>query len=698
MTKDMNHSEPILYVIYYIVDGRKHRCGDSYISGTITIKEVIDQLVEHHKLQDYLKEPQWGKPTLHTAPDEPPLDPSKPLCQVGIQEGSDLYLIITPTYLPITIHWSVGQSSGRKQLNLPTDLNIKELTRKVIDELGLREWVDGPRKARSSLCLRAEGPALPEHQNLLDLKLHANDQLWLKIEPTRLPVKLRWQEPDGDKTVSYYLDLSKTISGNLVDLERSYPFISKVKNGPEKCVISLRKSPQDRDLPGDKRPGEVDIVEESELWIVFKPTMAFVTLHYPTSDEGNSSFNTKQVTLPLDKPIRDVIHQVKREIGWRGPRIIQLAPSRYGPPWPDESHLADHHIHTGSDVWVYIPASVRLSWLVFATVVVVVIGIGLFYLLNIRNGGNDTSKSTAIVTPIVFPSPTFAPIATPTRTLDEQKRFDYALGREAYQQQNWLEAAAAFERVYALDPAYLDTSEILAATYYNWAFNILTAPDKAQESLELVRKTFIYSPTHQLARDLEHKLTLYIDGVAKAEARDWEGAISAFRQLYDMSSDFLDVSQQLYDALISFSGQLQEANDLNRALEFCQLASTLPIDDVSAARTCVETLRPTPTPTPTPRPRPSPEPPKLRVSLRDRNPNDPTCISIRVRFIDSTGWYLKADGLNLEATFRGGDARMCGLRPLQEFTFTIYNAQGRVVPGGRGIPARGGDIFYADWR
>jgi len=54
VTKDMNHSEPILYVIYYIVDGREHRCGDSYISGTITIKEVIDQLVEHHKLQDYL--------------------------------------------------------------------------------------------------------------------------------------------------------------------------------------------------------------------------------------------------------------------------------------------------------------------------------------------------------------------------------------------------------------------------------------------------------------------------------------------------------------------------------------------------------------------------------------------------------------------------------------------------------------------
>jgi len=698
VAKDMNHPQHILYSIYYIVDGREHQCGDSYIPGTITIKELIDQLVEHHKLRDYLKEPQWGKPTLHTAPDKPPLDPSIPLCQVGIKEGSPLYLIITPTYLPVTVHWSVGQSSGRKQLNLPTDLNIEELTRKVIDELGLREWVDGPRKARSSLCLRAEGPALPEHQNLLDLKLHANDQLWLKIEPTRLPVKLRWQEPDGDKTVSYHLDLSKTISENLTDLERSYPSISKVKNGPEKYVISLRKSPQDRDLPGDKRPGEVDIVEESELWIVFKPTMALVTLHYPTSGEGNSSFNTKQVTLPLDKPIRDVIHQVKREIGWRGPRIIQLAPSRYAPPWPDESHLADHHIHTGSDVWVYIPASVRLSWLVFATVAVavVVIGIGLFYLLNIRNGGNDTSKSTAIVTPTVFPSPTFAPIATPTRTLDEQKRFDYALGREAYQQQNWLEAAAAFERVYALDPAYLDTSEILAATYYNWAFNILTAPDKAQESLELVRKTFIYSPTHQLARDLEHKLTLYIDGVAKAEARDWEGAISAFRQLYDMSSDFLDVSQQLYDALISFSSQLQEANDLNRALEFCQLASTLPIDDVSAARTCVETLRPTPTPTP--RPRPSPEPPKLRVYLRDRNPDDPTCISIRVRFIDSTGWYLKADGLNLEAILRGGDARMCGLQPLQQFTFTIYNAQGRVVPGGRGIPARGGDIFYADWK
>jgi hypothetical protein len=88
----------------------------------------------------------------------------------------------------------------------------------------------------------------------------------------------------------------------------------------------------------------------------------------------------------------------------------------------------------------------------------------------------------------------------------------------------------------------------------------------------------------------------------------------------------------------------------------------------------------------------------LRISLKNSD-DTPRCISMQISGIRTNGWTLKADGLKLSANFDGaGNARLCGLKRQQEFTFSVFDAKGGAVAGGGGIPARGGNIFVAEWR
>lgn len=89
---------------------------------------------------------------------------------------------------------------------------------------------------------------------------------------------------------------------------------------------------------------------------------------------------------------------------------------------------------------------------------------------------------------------------------------------------------------------------------------------------------------------------------------------------------------------------------------------------------------------------------RLRV-VRSGEGGDKTCISTNVRGIATAGWFLRVDGLRLVAGFDSiGIARVCGLTAAQEVTVSVFRADGSRVPGGGGIPARGGDIFEAEWR
>jgi len=65
------------------------------------------------------------------------------------------------------------------------------------------------------------------------------------------------------------------------------------------------------------------------------------------------------------------------------------------------------------------------------------------------------------------------------------------------------------------------------------------------------------------------------------------------------------------------------------------------------------------------------------------------------------GWRFVADNVStIDGRFDdSGNARECNISPRgREFTFTVFDQNGRPVPGGGGIPTRGGSIMTAEWR
>ena len=106
----------------------------------------------------------------------------------------------------------------------------------------------------------------------------------------------------------------------------------------------------------------------------------------------------------------------------------------------------------------------------------------------------------------------------------------------------------------------------------------------------------------------------------------------------------------------------------------------------------------TPLPTLTPIPTLTPKPKKL-VFYQKNSDDQRGCISLQIRGIRVKNWTLGIAGQKLGATFDGGgNARVCGLRPGREFTFTVYNTAGKAVVGGVGIPSRDKAIWIAEWR
>ncbi len=101
-----------------------------------------------------------------------------------------------------------------------------------------------------------------------------------------------------------------------------------------------------------------------------------------------------------------------------------------------------------------------------------------------------------------------------------------------------------------------------------------------------------------------------------------------------------------------------------------------------------------------PPPLPTPTPRREYLWVRKLNENDdPRCISMQIIGINTAGWSFRVDGMNLIGNFdNAGNARLCGLNPDQEVTITVYNQSGQVVPGGRGVPAKGRAIMIGEWR
>ncbi len=155
--------------------------------------------------------------------------------------------------------------------------------------------------------------------------------------------------------------------------------------------------------------------------------------------------------------------------------------------------------------------------------------------------------------------------------------------------------------------------------------------------------------------------------------------------------------------LLSNGDQVEVLQNLGNLLQIRIVTNQLDPDDqkvigaIGYVASWVVTNQNVP-PIPTATPRPTREPPRLRV--RKINENDSaTCFSMQIRGINVSGWTMRVDGFNLIGVFDGGgNARICGLGPYQEVTYTVYDGAGRAVPGGRGIPTRGSAIMLGDWR
>jgi hypothetical protein len=103
-------------------------------------------------------------------------------------------------------------------------------------------------------------------------------------------------------------------------------------------------------------------------------------------------------------------------------------------------------------------------------------------------------------------------------------------------------------------------------------------------------------------------------------------------------------------------------------------------------------------PPPTATPRPTAPAQRLRFVKLNEN-DDPSCISVQIKGVAAANWSFLIDGTRIAGRFdASGNARACGLAPRQEITFTVYNARGAAMPGGRGVPARGSAIMQATWR
>lgn len=701
------HSElRIECTVHWIVDGNESQ--RDLIIPDREISQVIDGLIDRLSLRQEITGPTESVASLHRERSGPPIT-SGTLAEGGVHDGDDIWLILTPRYLPVTVHWVCSVHNGQRELLLPAGRLISEQIPALIDELGLRELVDKPRLALPSLHASLESPAWSLDATLLSLHVRKQAHLWLKLESQRLPYVLHWQEEGNVVHKQLYLAATKAVGQHLIALNEMLPNMKSAIEGPSKSTPSLHSDPKRQALPDDKTLSEVGVEEGDKLWYVLTPTRVRIQVSYP-SHEG---FDTTQQFLPLHQPIGEVARDLAQQFGLSAiaggaPVSISLHPGEQAAAWPSARTLAQQRVNEGDSVWLKVQETpsipTSLLWSLLRSRLFVIGGSALLVVLVILafsffRGSHPSPSGPIAAATSSSPSPlsataslTSVPIATPTLLPKDQIRLNYARGQEAYNSNNWPSAAEAFERIVAIDPNYLDVRNVLASTYYNWAANQLSGSSEVTTSLRLVQRTLEYSPTHALALQLQQNLSLYRDGSGFAEQQDWSKAIESFTQLHTHQPDFLHVAQRLYDVAMKQGAYLESQGDNAGARAIYGQVVNLQGVDTSAAKARYDALKPTPVP-----PTRTPVDTSHLAITRIEQVDDPTCISMRIRGKNATNWTLVADRLGLSATFDGVNARFCGLTAHQEFTITVLNDQGRSVRGGSS-PARGGDLFEGVWK
>jgi hypothetical protein len=346
-------------------------------------------------------------------------------------------------------------------------------------------------------------------------------------------------------------------------------------------------------------------------------------------------------------------------------------------------------------------------------------------------GTNGASTPLPTVTPLgelqtVTPSasPTAAgPTAVAIDTLPEVQE-----ARQHLLAGNYDRAVQLLRRVTASYNESVEVREELARAYQAWGHSLIDASggDIAQVILGLEKFTngLAAIPTDSdLQADLQHdhdNARTYVDAAVAqdvlngnsadmdlaARRSEAERIRGMFEDLYDHSPTFPGLTQRYALALLAAGVSYSEGGESTaekvslrqQEQTYCEQALTIN-SELSEAASCakdaadsITQLTATPTPVTATR-----APSHLAMGRINQNER-PGCISVQLRNVNAAGWRLTIDGMNLSAQFDGGNnSSLCGL-PGNSVTFTIRNASGSPVAGGRGVPASGGDIFVGTWK
>ncbi|NTU81873.1 MAG: tetratricopeptide repeat protein [Chloroflexales bacterium] len=306
-------------------------------------------------------------------------------------------------------------------------------------------------------------------------------------------------------------------------------------------------------------------------------------------------------------------------------------------------------------------------------------------------------QSATSVTSTSDPSPS----ATTPPDLNEL----YTAGREAAQAGDWELAVRSFSSVFAANADYNDIRQQLTDSYYGWGVALLREK-QLDEARDKFNRAAGLSPEHGLTAQKKRLIGLFDHAEELFGRASYDEVIATLLPEAPIAEDFPQLTDLLLRAHIESSRALlsQTPPGAGQAQAALATAAALPnLDDAQRAvvgglQAEVAALLPTPTPSPV-APPPTPVPAKKLRMVRANQNDTPTCISIRVTGISTAGWYFIADALQIRGNFdTGGNARNCDLGYNQEFSFTIYNADGQAVKGGGGVRARGGDIFVGEWK
>ena len=191
-----------------------------------------------------------------------------------------------------------------------------------------------------------------------------------------------------------------------------------------------------------------------------------------------------------------------------------------------------------------------------------------------------TRLRTLAVTPPPTATAAATALATPTpvqaATVDARETV-LAEAQTYYDQRNWDGAAASLERLQALDSNYeSDTvANLLYKSYFNQGL-ALVGSGRMEEGIRKFERALMVRPDDAQAQEQKDLATRYLQALGYWQA-NWQKAVAAFRELYTIRPDYLDVETRLTGATIAYADLLaQRSSWCSAAAEYAAALAVQP--------------------------------------------------------------------------------------------------------------------------